>query len=150
MDDFPSCSVSLSFSKALWYLLKSTPGDSKMCFKGQGTSSALSTFGMLRLPIHKARDSGRDRGSLLEDSSQQPLLVLFRNPTKTQSKRRRRLPWHALVPHGWRSSFQPWTHWRPKLGDVSHSNLWQIGSIKFFHHPSDPWLSHKSPFKSNL
>lgn len=31
-DDFPSCSVSLSLRKALWYLLKSIPGDSKMRF----------------------------------------------------------------------------------------------------------------------
>lgn len=125
-DDFPSCSVSPSLSKAPWYLLKSIPGDSKMRFTAVlcwSKDQPCLHFWDAQAP-HPREDSGRDRGSLLEDSPQQPPLVLFLNPTNTQSKRRRwRLPWQALVPHGWRGSIQPWSHWRSKLGNVSHSNL---------------------------
>lgn len=148
VDDFPSCSVSLSLSKALWYLLKSFPGDSKMCFKERGTSPAC-TFGMLSSPSTRPGrgDSGRDRSFLLEDSPQQPPLVLFQNPTNTQSKRRRwRLPWQELIPHGWRSSFQPWSHWRSKHCEMCHPPICAVLAPSGFPPPLTSLAVTPTPF----
>lgn len=109
--------------KTLWSLLKSIPGDSKMCFKEQGP--ALPYFWDAQAPHPWGWGERMVGGTEVPCWRTRPSShSWFCSKTpKTLKAKGRGGGCPGLVPHGWKGSLQPWSHWRYKLGDVSHSSL---------------------------
>lgn len=172
MDDLPFCSVRLSLSKALWYMLKSIPVDSKHMLQGcpifEPGTGTVRNFGVLRHPSHESRGESavRETGvtcqrTYFSRTYCQSCFVLKTHKHLKQKAAMEATQEDAVRGAGlWRGEGQPepcehMSYWcGHKIQDGRHvsrcGSVWlgrrvldrSCGACRVFHRPSDPWLSH--------